>query len=134
MYLINYRGIIMLETSVVKAAYKTGVYVGEPMQEKGDKTLIKIAAVLKHPKQGDLHHPKQVDVPLFHERKALAEFEKVWVPSANVKTYDDEIPDYRESLITAYNELKQELVEKEDDYSQKSLETLKNLEHDYNLN
>ncbi|RSL33750.1 kinase [Salibacterium salarium] len=123
----------MPENRFVKAAYKTGVYIGEPIQEKEDKTLIKIVAVLKHPMQGDLHNPKQVDVPLFHERKALAEFEKVWIPTANAKIYEEVVPDYRESLISAYNELKQQLEEKKDEYSQKSLETLKGLEHDYQL-
>ncbi|MFZ4452347.1 sporulation phosphorelay system protein KapB [Salibacterium aidingense] len=118
---------------VVKASHKTGVYAGEKLQEKGDKTLIKILAVLKHPMQGDLHNPRQVDVPLFHERKALAENEKVWVPTPNVKQYEDAIPDYRESLLEAYEDLKRDLHAKSDEYSLKSLETLEGLKHDYKL-
>ncbi|SFL72204.1 sporulation phosphorelay system protein KapB [Salibacterium qingdaonense] len=122
-----------MTNSFIKASYKTGVYAGEKIDEKNDKTLMKVAAVLKHPMQGDLHQPRQVDVPLFHERKALAEHEKVWVPTPNVKAFDEEIPPYRESLLKAVVDLENDLTRRNDDYSVKSLETLKELKRDYRI-
>ncbi|MFB4166333.1 kinase-associated lipoprotein B [Alteribacillus sp. JSM 102045] len=124
----------MAENNIVKAPYKTGLYVGEILQEKGDKTLIKVLAVLKHPKQGDLHNPNQINVPLFHERKALAENEKVWVPSSVLNTYNGNIPSYEQSLKTAVQEMKEQLESKEDDYSKMALDTLVNVSKDYPIN
>ncbi|MGY4690044.1 sporulation phosphorelay system protein KapB [Salibacterium sp. K-3] len=117
----------------IKASYKTGVYAGEKIDEKNEKTLMKVAAVLKHPMQGDLHQPKRVDVPLFHERKALAEHEKVWVPSPNVKPFEENLPSYRDSLIKAFEDLQQDLLGRGDEYSEKSLETMENLKKDYGI-
>jgi hypothetical protein len=59
---------------IVTAAYKTGNYIGRLTQIRPDrgKGVVQILAVLRHPVQGDLHQPGQADVPLFHERKALA--------------------------------------------------------------
>lgn len=116
---------------MVKVPYKTGQYAAEVMKEKGDKMLVKVLAVLKHPKQGDLHQPNQVDVALFHERKALAHYEKVWVPKSVAKPFEEELPSYEKSLIRAVDELKNKLSSKEDDYSKKALDTLKTVEKDY---
>ncbi|SFP43853.1 kinase-associated lipoprotein B [Salibacterium halotolerans] len=122
-----------MTNSFIKASYKTGVYVGEKIDEKNDKILMKVTAVLKHPMQGDLHQPKRVDVPLFHERKALAEHEKVWVPTPNAKSFEEEIPTYRESLVKALKELESDLSRRSDEYSNKSLETLAELKRDYRI-
>ncbi|MFC5714301.1 sporulation phosphorelay system protein KapB [Thalassorhabdus alkalitolerans] len=121
------------DAKIIQAPYKTGVYVGEEIDQKGEKTLVKVRAVLKHPKQGDLHNPKQVDVPLFHERKALAEFEKVWVQTDMLRKYDEEPPDYKKSLKHAVEKEKDLLREKNDEWSQKALETLETVENDYKL-
>jgi kinase-associated protein B len=85
--------------------YKTGVYIGELLetQEGNQRALVKVVSVLKHPTQGDLHHPRTIDVPLFHERKALAQFEKAWVPLTSMKTYEGEAIDYVSSLEQAWN-------------------------------
>ncbi|SDH43207.1 sporulation phosphorelay system protein KapB [Alteribacillus bidgolensis] len=121
----------MAENNIVKAPYKTGLYVGEILKEKENKRLIKVIAVLKHPKQGDLHNPNQVEVPLFHERKALAENEKVWVPASVLNDYEESIPSYEKSLKMAVETMVQDLHNKKDPYSQKALETLNNVSKDY---
>ena len=66
------RGVVEMDLAfqpgdVVQAEYKSGIYVGEVVEVKAErrKALIKVLAVLKHPDQGDLHHPGQADVPLF---------------------------------------------------------------------
>lgn len=120
-----------METVIVRVPYKTGVYIGEKIEEKNDKSLIKVREVLKHPKQGDLHNPKQVDVAMFHERKALAEFEKVWIPTAMVKEAELSGRSYNETLKQAYNAYFQELENKETSFDKKSLETLQKAAEDY---
>src|SRR5690554_8218097 len=90
---------------IVTGIYNTGKYVGEVVEDRNERYLIQVLAVLKHPKQGDLHHPNSVDVPLFHERRALAYKEKANIPKVYVKEYIGEIPDYKESLLEALNEL-----------------------------
>ncbi|SFE35563.1 sporulation phosphorelay system protein KapB [Alteribacillus iranensis] len=117
----------------VQAPYKSGIYIGEPMEEKGDKTLIKVLAVSKHPNQGDLHHPKSTDVPLFHERKALAENEKVWVPTALAQEYEGEVPDYKASLREALDRLEEKLKNEQNEYGEKALKNIETLKQDYHL-
>ncbi|WP_018922326.1 kinase-associated lipoprotein B [Salsuginibacillus kocurii] len=120
-----------LSNNVVQAKYKTGKYVAEVVEKKDAKTLIKILAVLKHPVQGDLHNPKQVDVPLFHQRKALAQFEKVWVPTSTVKEYEGDVPDYKESLHQAFMAQYDQLKDSDDEWSQAALRQLEDLKSDY---
>lgn len=57
-------------------AHKTGVYAVEVVEENGDQVLVKVLQVIKHPKQGDLHNPNEVEGVFFHERKALSLYEK----------------------------------------------------------
>lgn len=57
--------------TIVSVINKTGRYVAELVEWRQDKALVKILAVLRHPTQGDLHYPGQVDV-VFHQRRALA--------------------------------------------------------------
>lgn len=87
----------------VQAAYKSGTYIGELQEIKTAKAkaVVKVLAVLKHPTQGDLHNPGQADVPMFHQRKALAFGEFALVPLSSVKAYTGEIPDYLNSLHAA---------------------------------
>jgi kinase-associated protein B len=117
----------------VTAFYKTGKYIGEVTGERPGMYVVKILAVLKHPRQGDLHNPAEVDVPLFHERKALAYREQANMPEKMVKPFEEEIPEYEESLLAAFGILKKQ---QEDDGSQhalKSLEALKGVQREYEL-
>ncbi|MBN8193536.1 kinase-associated lipoprotein B [Bacillus sp. NTK074B] len=117
----------------VTAFYKTGKYVGEITGERPGVYVVRILAVLKHPRQGDLHNPKEVDVPLFHERKALANGERANMPEKTVKPYEGEVPDYNASLIDSYTALKEELAKDASPHAQKSLETLKSIQREYEL-
>lgn len=118
----------------VTGLYKTGKYIGEIVTSNrtGSHYVVKVLAVLKHPVQGDLHSPQSVDVPLFHERRALSQFEKTNVPQAYIKPFDGEIPDYVDSLKIALEKQKSELQQSTGDpWAEKSLETLEILEKDY---
>lgn len=119
--------------SIVKAHNKTGTYIGEVTGIKPNHYLVRILAVLKHPMQGDLHHPKEANVPFFHERRALAYGEQTNVMKTMVKLYEGEVPDYKTSLRNAFNQLKEELEKEKDTslFAQKSLQCLHNLEKEY---
>lgn len=94
-----------VDVNYVSVTYKTGTYIAKIVETSPPRTLVEIAAVVEHPLQGDLHHPFEPDVPLFHERRAAANREKVWVPSAFVERYEGEVPEYDESLRRAWGEL-----------------------------
>ena len=76
----------------VTAHYKTGKYIGEITDIRPEHILVKVLAVAKHPMQGDLHHPKDADVPFFHERKALSYREQANIPKKMVKPFEEEVP------------------------------------------
>ncbi|MFC0559964.1 kinase-associated lipoprotein B [Halalkalibacter alkalisediminis] len=117
----------------VRAFYKTGVYIAELVerQESMQRALVKVLAVLKHPTQGDLHNPKMIEVPLFHQRKALAQFEKTWVPLSSLKSYEGEVPEYKSSLLQAVVELQKSLEEDDSDWAKASLEKLNECKSEY---
>ncbi len=116
----------------VIAHYKTGKYVGEITNIRPNGyTVVKILAVLKHPMQGDLHHPKQTEVDFFHERKALAYREQTNIPGNMVKPFTGEIPDYTESLRQSLETLKQELQKEDSKWAEMSMAALLNLEREY---
>lgn len=117
--------------SIVRAHKKTGTYIGEITAVNENDYLVRILSVIKHPMQGDLHHPKQADVPFFHERKALSYREQTPVPKNMVKPYDGEIPDYKESLKIAFTNLKDELESDDSMFAKKSLRCLEELEKEY---
>ncbi|MEN0663805.1 kinase-associated lipoprotein B [Caldifermentibacillus hisashii] len=117
--------------SIVRANKKTGTYIGEVTAIKENDYLVRILAVIKHPMQGDLHHPKQADVPFFHERKALSYREQTPVPKNMVKLYDGEVPDYKESLKAAFDKLKSELEADDSLFAEKSLRCLEELAKEY---
>ncbi|GAE34639.1 sporulation phosphorelay system protein KapB [Halalkalibacter akibai] len=123
----------MNELNLVRAFYKTGVYVAELIekQEEKQRALVKVVAVLKHPTQGDLHNPKMVDVPLFHQRKALAEFEKTWVPLSSLKAFEGELPNYRVSLQEAVEVQKKALKNENNDWARMSLDKLNECINEY---
>ncbi|MCJ7843690.1 kinase-associated lipoprotein B [Lederbergia sp. NSJ-179] len=113
---------------------KTGKYIGEITAIHEDTYTIRILAVLNHPRQGDLHNPLQADVPFFHERKALAYREQTNIPIRIAKPYDGDIPDYKDSLKTAYTTLKEKLeADIEEPYNQLALKALKSIEKEYAL-
>jgi kinase-associated protein B len=115
----------------VTAIYKTGKYIGEVTDVRPAAYLVRVLAVVKHPMQGDLHNPKQTDVSLFHQRRALAFREQMNVPKNMVRSYAEEIPDYKESLRTALERMKASLLENDKEWNKKSLEMLEGLEADY---
>lgn len=116
---------------LVTAGYKTGRYIGEVVDVKSPKAVVKILAVIKHPTQGDLHNPKQLDVPLFHQRKALSEFEKALVPISAINHYDEEVPGYQESLKEAIETQISELKHEGGRWAEASLLELEKLKDDY---
>ena len=119
---------------IVTGIYKTGKYIGEVTDIRPAHYVVKVLAVAKHPKQGDLHHPNEVNVPLFHERRALAYTERVNVPKTHVKEFNEEVPDYKESLKKAIEREIGDLSEKnEQEWAKKSIEILEGLRIRYKL-
>ncbi|MCM2591383.1 kinase-associated lipoprotein B [Rossellomorea marisflavi] len=117
----------------VTAFYKTGTYIGEVTGERPGSYVVKVLAVVKHPRQGDLHNPGKVDVPLFHERKALAFREQSNIPDKMVKPYEGTIPEYNESLLTAFKEFKEKLSSDPTPHDVKSIEALAEIQKEYAL-
>ncbi|SIR24486.1 kinase-associated protein B [Peribacillus simplex] len=115
----------------VTAIYKTGKYIGEVTDIRPAAYLVKVLAVLKHPMQGDLHNPKQTEVSMFHQRRALAFREQTNVPKNMVRNFDEEIPDYKESLREAVEKMKSTLSEAHTEWNDKSLQLLEDLAADY---
>lgn len=87
----------------VLAGYKSGQYIGEIFSVSPPKAKVRVLAVFRHPSQGDLHHPGQPDVAMFHQRKALAYREIAVVSAASLRNYEDEVPDYEASLRKAFD-------------------------------
>ncbi|MBT2666433.1 kinase-associated lipoprotein B [Bacillus sp. ISL-4] len=115
----------------VTAIYKTGKYIGEVTDIRPAAYLVKVLAVLKHPMQGDLHNPKQTEVSMFHQRRALAFREQTNVPKNMVRNFDEEIPEYKESLREAVEKMKSTLSEVQTEWNDKSLQLLEDLAADY---
>ncbi|SEM61108.1 kinase-associated protein B [Mesobacillus persicus] len=115
----------------VTGIYKTGKYAGEVTDIRPEHYLIRVMSVLKHPTQGDLHSPKDVNVGIFHERRALAFREQANIPKKMVKPYEGELPDYIESLKEAVNNLKETLKGDDSAWASQSLKNIETLEKDY---
>ena len=115
----------------VTAIYKTGKYLGEITDIRPEHYLVRVLAVIKHPMQGDLHNPKDADVPFFHERKALAFREQANIPKKMVKLFVETIPDYEASLQAAVNVLKEELTLDSSQWAAQSLKNIETLEKEY---
>lgn len=115
---------------LVTVKVRTGVYIGEVVELYAPRLVVKVLAVIKHPEQGDLHHPYEPDVPLFHERRALAYTEKTTVLPKDIEHYEGEIPDYKESLHQAAQQELQKL-EKLHRWTAKSIENLQQLMKSY---
>ena len=117
----------------VTGIYKTGKYIGEITDIRPQHYLMKVKAVLKHPRQGDLHSPNMVEVPFFHERRALAYHEQTNIPKNMVKVYEGDIPAYIDSLKASLDTMKKELLEENSTWAKRSLENIMILEKDYKL-
>lgn len=115
----------------VTGIYKTGKYIGEITDVRPQHYLVRILAVQKHPMQGDLHNPKEADVGIFHERRALAFREQANIPKQMVKPFEGEVPDYQESLRNAVEKMKSELKAAASPWGERSLEMMASLEKDY---
>lgn len=115
----------------VTGIYKTGKYIGEITDIRPQHYLVRVLGVLKHPMQGDLHSPKDADVLIFHERRALAYREQTNVPKQMVKPFEEEIPDYKVSLKAAVEKMKMELKETATPWAEQSLKSTETLEKDY---
>ena len=116
---------------VVTAIYKTGKYIGEITEIRPQHYLVRVLAVMKHPMQGDLHNPKEADVLIFHERRALSLREQANIPKQMVKPFENEVPDYMESLKEAVAKMKKELAEIPSQWAEMSIRSLGSLEKDY---
>lgn len=112
---------------LVRAHYNSGTYIGEVVEDRGDRFLIKVLAVHKHPMQGDLHNPGKVDDVFFHERKALAYNEKMNVAKPAVHPFDEPLPEYKASLLKSVEKLKNKLDYKDTPFNQKARKTLDEL-------
>ena len=113
--------------------YKSGTYVGKYMERSANspRAVVMILAVLEHPMQGDLHHPYETEVPLFHERKASAYQEQVLVPIGTMRAYEGEMPDYSASLRSSFEKYFSEMNRRGDEYGQRSAEQLEKLKQEY---
>lgn len=118
---------------LVTAHYKSGKYVGTITGVRPGTYTVKIASVLRHPAQGDLHNPNEADVPFFHERRALAHYEQANIPEAAVHPYEEVPAEYNESLIKAVNKLEARLRERENAFSARSLDALQSVKKEYVL-
>lgn len=116
---------------IVTSIYKTGKYVGEVTDIRPQHYLVRTLAVLKHPMQGDLHNPKEVGFGFFHERKALAFREQANVPKQMVKTYNEIVPSYEESLKTSIQKLRDELKDDNSEWASLSLKNIASIETEY---
>ncbi|RHW42620.1 kinase [Neobacillus notoginsengisoli] len=116
---------------IVTAIYKTGKYIGEFVEERPNGMLVRVLAVMKHPMQGDLHHPKDAEVGFFHERRALAFREGAMIPKQMVKKYEAQVPDYQESLREALGKMKTELENESGPWAEMSLRNIETLDKEY---
>lgn len=116
---------------IVTGIYKTGKYIGEITNIRPEHYLVKVKAVVKHPMQGDIHSPREVNVPFFQERRALAFNEQTNVPKKMVRHYHEDIPDYKKSLRQAVDKIKEELQTEGSEWAKRSLECVLILEKDY---
>lgn len=118
---------------IVQTTYNSGTYIGKVIEDRRNFLLVEVLAVVKHPEQGDLHHPGEVEGVAFHERKALAYTEKFNARKRHTERFEGEVPNYASSLKQAVTEMKQRLEKETTEFAKLSLEKLHDLEtHYYN--
>lgn len=115
---------------IVLAHYNSGSYIGEVMEDRGERSLIKVLAVKKHPLQGDIHNYGKIDGVFFHERKALAYHEKMNVKKPAIHAFKEDIPEYAASLKKAVVDAKEKLQKKDTQFNQLAVQTLMKLEEE----
>ncbi|KIL40177.1 kinase [Gordoniibacillus kamchatkensis] len=116
---------------IVVAEYKSGRYIGRIVElTSSRKAAVEIMAVARHPQQGDLHHPMQADVGLFHQRRALAHKEIALMLLTTIEPYRGSVPDYADSLRHAVQSHKQELNQLQR-WAERALAEMEALEKDY---
>lgn len=117
---------------LVVATYKTGEYICRYIEDRHERdAVVEVLGVRRHPTQGDLHSPNQVEVALFHQRKALAHHEKAVVHISGLTPYEGDVPDYNISLREALDEKLNKLNERDDEWAKRSIEQLHDLEKHY---
>lgn len=116
--------------TIVQASYKSGEYIGEVVEVIWNKYAVKVLAVLKHPAQGDLHHPMEVDGVMFHQRRALSYQEIALVHRSTLMPYTSEVPEYKESLLNAL-QAEMDMLNKTARWAHRSLDELEKLQADY---
>lgn len=118
--------------SLVAAEYKTGRYIGELLSADGPKAKVRMLAVVKHPTQGNLHHPMQTEVDFFHQRPALHYREVANVMLHSLEPYEGEAaPDYAESLRSAVQAEKAAMEALDTPFGARCLQELNDLEKQY---
>ena len=119
---------------IIKVRSKTGEYVAKFLDYRsGQMAVAETLAVLKHPTQGDLHQPNEVDVPLFHQRRAPAFHEKIVVNLSTMSAYTGVIPNYEQSLKQALEDKMIQLQSRQDPWAKKSHALLQELSQEYFL-
>ncbi|RWZ54873.1 kinase [Halobacillus fulvus] len=116
---------------IVKAHYKSGIYIGEVAEDRNRFYLVQILAVEKHPMQGDLHNPGKTEDVFFHQRKALSFREKANIQKEAVHPYEGVVPDYEASLKSSVEKLKQKLERRESEFNSHAKTQLEDLEKQY---
>ena len=89
----------------VLVQYNSGEYICTYEEDRGNFALVKVLAVLKHPDQGDLHNPGQVEGVAFFERKALAHRELINARKRMMSPYDGVVPAYDDSLGENFHQI-----------------------------
>jgi kinase-associated protein B len=116
----------------VIASYKSGDYVGELLTFNHPKSKVRVVAVVKHPMQGDLHHPQQIDVAMFHQRRALSYREVANIPVSDIVVYEQStVPEYNTSLHNALNTEIEAMQKLNTPFGNKAAEELLRLKQEY---
>lgn len=117
---------------LVIATYKTGEYLCRYIEDRHERNaVVEVLAVRRHPTQGDLHNPNQVEVALFHQRKALSFHEKAVVNVSGLTLFEGDVPDYKASLRKALDEKLEKLNQRDDEWAKRSIQELRELEKAY---
>src|SRR5699024_10568875 len=109
---------------IVKTKYNSGIYVGKVIEDRKNFWLVEVKAVLRHPTQGDLHKPNQVEGVAFHERKALAHNEKMNARKRDTEFFNESVPNYNQSLKQSIIEFETELNEQDNLFNETSRQKL----------
>ncbi|MGW9856867.1 kinase-associated protein B [Staphylococcus hominis] len=114
-------------------SHKTGTY-GVTIKEADDhQVLVQVEQVIKHPKQGDLHHLGETEGVFFHERRALSHYEKRYATRSQLRDFNVEEMKYEDSLQQAITKMENDLKEQQTEYATMALHNLNKLKKDYSI-